>query len=115
MAAKKTASPAEQRTALQRQIDELDLARLNEVQAIFAREAVVEALADLRALYDTTDDTALHRSAAADPNALVANALLPLDQVPIIAQQLAERLDAKLNPAPAPETPAVRPLPGPAE
>lgn len=112
MAAKK-ATPAEQRTGLQRQIDELDLARLREVVAIFGRPEVVQATADLKALYDDTDTSAMHRSAAADPNALVANALLPLENVPLIAGQLADQLDSRLNPPPAPETPALRTLPPP--
>lgn len=99
-------TPREQRADLQRQIDQLDLERLNAIKAVFAGEAFASVVADLKALADPNDTTALHRSASADPDALLANVILPLENGPNIADALAARLDAKLNPPAEPATPA---------
>lgn len=91
----------EQRQALQRQLDEMDLARLKAVAAIYERPEVAQALADLKALADETDTEARLRSAGGDTNALVAHAIIGWTNPGVIASQLAQALDAKLNP-PAP-------------
>lgn len=107
----KAKTPAEQRAALIRQVDELDLNRVKELRAIFDRPAVAEAIADIQALADPTDEQAVTRPATADASALIAAVLQPLTQGPLVADQLAGRLDARLNPAPVPPTPSVDPGP----
>lgn len=104
--ATKTKTPAEQRAALIRQVEELDLARVRDVLAIFQRDEVQQAIADLKALADPSDTTATQRSAFADANALVANMLLPLEGGLEVATRLEQQLDARLNPPAPPPTPA---------
>lgn len=89
------------RADLQKQINQLDLDRLLEVRAIFARPEVAQMKADLEALRDPTDTTALHRSAVADPDALIANALVPLENTPGMLDALIGSLEQQINPTPA--------------
>jgi len=96
----------EQRAVLQRQLDELDLTRAKAVRDIIARPAIQEALADLQGLKDPNDTTATHRSSASDLSALIANAIVPFENVPVIVEQHIQRLEARLAPPePAPEEP----------
>lgn len=109
MPTKKPTTPAEQRRALQqklddaanpiqRQIDELDLTRLDTMLSVLQGPEVQAALAVLQTLADPDDNNALARSAGADVNALLANVIQPLVIGPEIAQAFRDRLDARLNP-----------------
>lgn len=94
----KVKSTAEKRADFQRSIDQLDLDTLNEVVAIFESDESKAMLARLEALYDNTDKASLQRPATSDPNALLANALQPWWNAPVIAAQMAKALNRKMNP-----------------
>lgn len=108
--ATKTPTVIERRLAQQKALDEIDLERANAVVEIFEREAVKQALADLQVLNDETDTTTLQRPSSGDVSALVANLLVPFTQGPLAARQIAQTLEAKINPPqlpqPTPQTPA---------
>lgn len=91
-----TSTPAEQRAALQRQIDELDLSTYRAIKAAFDATGAQNLKTNLAALFDAGDTTARQRSATSDPNALLSNALSALENVPSIAQTKIDQLNAKL-------------------
>lgn len=91
-----TSTPAEQRAALQRQIDELDLSTYQAIKAAFDAVGAQNLKGNLAALFDASDATARQRSATSDPNALLSNALSALENVPSIAQSKIDQLTAKL-------------------
>lgn len=103
----KAKTPYEQRIALQNQIDQIDLTTLKAVLAALQSPEAVAFRAQLEALFDPNDATAMQRSSGADANALLANLLVPFQQGPDIAQGLIDQLSERLEPAPvAPEAPA---------
>lgn len=101
-------APTLTRAEYQRAITEIDAGTVAALLAIFERDEIKKAVADLEALLDTSDPAAAHRSPSADANALVYNALLPLRNVPQIAAALAARLAAQLDPT-APSDPVADP------
>lgn len=76
-----TSTPAEQRAALQRQIDELDLSTYQAIKAAFDAVGAQNLKTNLAALCDDSDITARQRSATSDPAALLSNALSALENV----------------------------------
>jgi hypothetical protein len=100
---------AETRQALQKQLNELDLDRAKKVKAIFERSAMKTATADLKALFDDSDRTALHRSTMSDVNALIGNLILPLEQAMPQIEQHIQKLEAALAPPQEPQAPIPAP------
>jgi len=101
----KAKTQAEKRNDLLRQVDELDAARVEAVREIFQRPELQQALVDLQALADPTDQTAFQRVPTADVNAMVVGLSLPMQEAMKLADFHAAVINQRLNP-PQPQTPA---------
>lgn len=109
-----TQTTAEKRASLQRQIDELDLKRVQDLIAVFQSEGFTAALTAIESLSDPADIGALQRSVTADASSLIASTLVPFRSTPELAEQMAAQLTRKLNPPAPPVSPPMTPTPVPA-
>lgn len=95
----KAKTPIEKRAELAAQIMTLDLARAEDLKAIFSRPEIVKAAEDIRALFDPAP-VVLNGTAATDVNVLIKHALTLFDTVPGHAEQHIAGLTRALNPEP---------------
>lgn len=92
MATKKT------RSDFMKAVDQFDLDTVKAILEIFQRPEIIKAKEDLLALIDPEDKTALQRPASTDATALAANAAVPFNNVPALAESLIQILEARINP-----------------
>lgn len=98
----------EKRRDLNKAVAELDLERAKTLHEIMTRPAMVEALEELRPIYDP--ETARTPSLASDINGQIRAAITALENIPITAASLVTHLETVVN-GPEPIDPALVPVP----
>lgn len=80
---------SEQRAHLQHQLDQLDFERLATIRNVFAGDAFVSVVEELKSLVDLTDFAVLSPSVLAEPDIQLARVLVGRESLPNLVGGLA--------------------------